>query len=354
MPPHGNTKFNVDWLQTLDISNQKMEKWCVRGSDIFSFRCNYCNPKNALLQHAKGDKHMNNSCSRKNQCTISVASFKKVNDEEPSTSKASNDPSSASQQQITYKIPGVNTVSADIIWMLTVADKNFSYKSCDGLTETWKHMFYDSEIACNMSLSHGKASYIMSDGIGPVLLSEFISDVQQSGLFTLHFDEATRMDGHEQCDILVRYWSKNADKVVVSFYKAIELGHATGDIVSTEILNALDNDGLSLRNLLMLSNDGPNVNKTIHRLINDAVVNLRDKALLNIGTCTLHITHNAFGAGISEYGKNTQELAMNLHAFFHASAARKEELQNMQALLNIDEYVFLQYVPSRWLTLANV
>ena len=58
---------------------------------------------------------MNNSHSRKNQCTISVASFKKVNDEEPSTSKASNDPSSASQQQITYKIPGVNTVSADII-----------------------------------------------------------------------------------------------------------------------------------------------------------------------------------------------------------------------------------------------
>ena len=153
--------------------------------------------KNALLQHAKGDKHMNNSRSRKNQCTIFVASFKKVNDEEPSTSKASNDPSSASQQQITNKIPGVNTVSADVIWMLTVADKNFNYKLCDGLTETWKHMFYDSEIACIMSLSHGKASYIMSDGIGPVLLSEFISDVQQSGLFTLHFDEVTRMDGHK-------------------------------------------------------------------------------------------------------------------------------------------------------------
>ena len=218
--------------------------------------------------------------------------------------------------------------------MLTVADKNFSYKSCDGLTETWKHMFYDSEIACNMSLSHGKASYIMSDGIGPVLLSEFISDVQQSGLFTLHFDEATRMDGHKQCDILVRYWSKNADKVVVSFYKAIELGHATGDIVSTEILNALDNDGLSLKNLLMLSGDGPNVNKTIHRLINDAVVNLRDKALLDIGTCTLHIAHNAFGAGISEYGKNTQELAMDLHAFFHASGSRWLTLANVLTRIN--------------------
>ena len=82
-------------------------------------------------------------------------------------------------------------------------------------------------------------------------------------------------------------------------------------------------------------------NTFLHLALNDAVVNLRDKALLDIGTYTLHIAHNAFGAGISEYGKNTQELAMDLHAFFHASAARKEELQNMQALLNIDEYVFL-------------
>ena len=61
-----------------------------------------------------------------------------------------------------------------------------------------------------------------------------------------------------------------------------------------------------------------------------------------------------YGHMYSPYCANPQELALNLHAFFKGSGARKEDLQSMQQTLHVEQYVFLWYVPTRWVTLAKV
>ena len=37
--------------------------------------------------------------------------------------------------------------------------------------------------------------------------------------------------------------------------------------------------------------------------------------LVYMDTCTIHIVHSGFGAGVKAYGSQTQELALDLHAF---------------------------------------
>ena len=61
--------------------------------------------------------------------------------------------------------------------------------------------------------------------------------------------------------------------------------------------------------------------------------------------CTLHIVHNGFGAGVKVCGSQN---------FFKGSAARKEDLQSMQQTLHVEQYVFLWYLTTRWVTLAQV
>ena len=42
----------------------------------------------------------------------------------------------------------------------------------------------------------------------------------------------------------------------------------------------------------------------------------------DLGSCTIHIMHNAFGSGIEKYGKDIDLLCLDLYSLFKYSSAR--------------------------------
>ena len=52
--------------------------------------------------------------------------------------------------------------------------------------------------------------------------------------------------------------------------------------------------------------------------------------------------------------KSNPRVCIGPTCLFKGPAARREDLQSMQQTLQIEEYVFLWYVPTRWVTLAKV
>lgn len=138
------------------------------------------------------------------------------------------------------------------------------------------------------------------------------------------------------------------------FVQTFCLGHATSKIISDKIFESLNQNGLQLRNVLALESDGPNVNKGVWQTINEKVKQSGSNGLLNIGTCNLHVVHNAFEKGIKEYGNAVQEFAIDLHSFFKHSSARKDDYAIHQFDMDIDEHVFMRYVPTRWVRLGAV
>ena len=93
-----------------------------------------------------------------------------------------------------------------------------------------------------------------------------------------------------------------------------------------------------------MGSDGPNVNKTIWKHLNDHHKSLGFPGLVNFMPCNVHVVHNSFKYGLSEYGQLAEQLGIDLFYWFKAHPARKEDYLKMQKL-------FIRHVSCRWLTL---
>ena len=116
------------------------------------------------------------------------------------------------------------------------------------------------------TLSRSKASYLISDGLWPILTKHLMKEINSTdSAFTLMCDETTTKQVRKQMDILVRFWSETKEKVVVPFLKALFFGHAKGVDVDHSISNITFDEEFKFPAdcLFNLSSDGPNVNKTI-------------------------------------------------------------------------------------------
>ena len=76
----------------------------------------------------------------------------------------------------------------------------------------------------------------------------------------------------------------------------------------------------------------------------------RSHGLVDIGTCNLHICHNAFGKGLGVFANEISEFVINLHWWFKQSATRREDFEAVQQELGLAQHKFLKHVESRWLS----
>ena len=138
---------------------------------------------------------------------------------------------------------------------------------------------------------------MVSEATGPYFKQVVADDVKNSGSpFTLQYDETTNAQINKQLDIKIRYCSSAQSQEVVHHLQTYLMGHATGRQLSEKIISPVQDKGIALGQLQMLESDGPDVNKTVWNIVNDALLNLPNKSygLTDIGTCNLHIRHYAY------------------------------------------------------------
>lgn len=84
----------------------------------------------------------------------------------------------------------------------------------------------------------------------------------------------------------------------------------------------LVDSGLAFKNLIMLSSDGPNVNKKVFRLVNEIMVDDRGQGLVDVGFCNLHVVNNSFQKGIEEFGETACDLLVDIYYYFKKYPSR--------------------------------
>ena len=116
----------------------------------------------------------------------------------------------------------------------------------------------------------------------------------------------------------------------------------------------MQDDGIQEDKMLTLIRDGPNVNKTIFQRMNELISGDHPefKGLIDLGSCTLHTVHNAFGKGIEQYGKDIDNLCVDLHTLFKYSAARREDYKDIQIEFELPEHAFQRHTEVQWLSLG--
>ena len=93
----------------------------------------------------------------------------------------------------------------------------------------------------------------------------------------------------------------------MSYYTSLMFGHAEGKTVASKMMAQFKEDNMPIHNLRTLVRDGPNVNKTIFRMMEQDI---------------LHTVHNAFGKGLDKLPVDIDQMCLDVHALFKHSAAR--------------------------------
>lgn len=360
--PDRYTKFNGRWLEEIDSNGHKLKLWCRKGDSDTKAYCFVCcksiqcgnSGLPQLLQHAK--KCQTHIKLAKTVCSDSQSRITFGNGQCSKTSQSVNTVGSVVKScNISLSNTKEDTSKAEVIWAAKTAISNFSFRSSDGIGDTFRAMFSNPETLKTFSMSRSKLSYLMAYGLGPAFKEQLTYGVRRSGSpFSLQYDETTQSQVKKQMELHIRYWSPLHDEVWVRYYSSEFFGHADGATVSNAIMSTFTNDDIPLKQLLTLGSDGPNVNKTIWRLLEQK---LKSKCpefdgFVDIGTCNIHIIHNSFGKGIEKYGKDCEQLAIDLHSLFKYSAARREDFRELQLNLDLEQRIFLEHTSLRWLSIG--
>ena len=140
----------------------------------------------------------------------------------------------------------------------------------------------------------------------------------------------------------------------IAYYTSLFFGHAEGEKVVQKMFEKLMNDQIPVDRMVSLIHDGPNVNKTIFRRLNEMITEEYPEypGLIELGSCSIHIVHNAFEDGLGQFGKEIDQLCLDLHLLFKYSAARREDFRKVQTELELVPASFQQHTEVRWLSLG--
>ena len=67
------------------------------------------------------------------------------------------------------------------------------------------------------------------------------------------------------------------------------------------------------------------------------------QGLLDVGTCNIHIVHDSFGKGLDKYGKDAEQLVIDLHSLFKYSATRREDFRKLQLNPDVEVTPFIEH-----------
>lgn len=117
----------------------------------------------------------------------------------------------------------------------------------------------------------------------------------------------------------MRVWDGALVKTIGSEF----MGHSTALDVVGKMTNLLSEIGVN--NLIQISMDGPNVNWKVFEILQKSGQKGVGKSLVNIGSCGLHILHNAFRDGCKSTGWEVEHALSSIYWLFHDCPARHED-----------------------------
>lgn len=241
---------------------------------------------------------------------------------------------------------------AILYWCMEIVAQRQSLESCYGKNELFRVMF-PSETSKNFSLSPKKASYIITEALSPYFKNIMLDDLKHPDiLYSLIFDETSNVKSVKELQIKLRFWSTSENKILCRHLHTFFIGSATGEILYQRLEEALNSNNLPLKKVMTICRDGPNVNKTLFALFQESLKKLNLKPLIDLGSCNIHIVHNAFLKGCEKLGLDVSDFIIQVYYYFHHHDVRCENFSKIQVDKQIAQHVFIVHICSRWLTLG--
>ena len=180
----------------------------------------------------KGKKHITNSkpiaCFFQTKPVSVVQAVKTGTDGRPSGSFGQSSPASVNQKQMTLRFNSTDSVDkrkAEIMWPLKCVVCDWSINSAEKISDLFKVMFSDSQIASEFQMSRTKLSYLINFGIDQHLRQLLVDKINCCSFFTMSYDESLNIVTQtSQMDLVVRFWNTTENQVSVRHWDSKFLG----------------------------------------------------------------------------------------------------------------------------------
>ena len=256
------TTFSDCWLPDSRFSDWRRKVEGNESSAKFSYCCKIFDILNmgeiGLTSHMNGKKHKERAPS---SSTLDFH-FQKSSDPVPTAT-----PKGTSRTLGKILIDS-SVLQAEVRWALKVVMSRYSKSSCNDVTELFKIMFPDSDIAKSFTCAKTKCRYMIVYGLAPYFQSCLFDDLKtvRTMLF-LMMSVSTVYCIFGQMDFAIRFWS-SSKKLVENCYLSSEfLQGAKVEQLVEKYHNA--SSMLDQSKLVQISSDGPEVNLKFRQIIKD-------------------------------------------------------------------------------------
>lgn len=189
---------------------------------------------------------------------------------------------------------------AEILYALAQIVTKGSLREFELVAELFPIMFPDNNIAKKFSMHKNKLSYVITHGLGPYLQEELTMYVQKQEYFAISFDESLNKVAQKgQMDLIIRFW-RDEKSVETRYLTSTFLHQAKATDLLNAFISAITNSGLSLKKIIQVSMDGPNVNLKFLKYLKAHLAdsdNADTKKLIEFGTCGLHVVNGSYRTG---------------------------------------------------------
>lgn len=306
----------------------------------------------AVKKHFKGDKHqaMHKTMKSTNitNFVTTTASLESTSVTTASTSEPTSvtpTPTAGTSNKQSDMSPYVlkdSVTKAEVQWCLFAVTNNLSNRTAAAAVDLFKVMLPNNDIVKDMALGRDKVAYTVVHGIAPHFKKELQSEVTKSPVFVACFDESlNKVSQRGQMDVHIRYWVD--DRVVTRYLTSEFLGHATAENLVLAINSALKDQDMS--KLLQIGLDGPNVNLKALRLIKEGHSASHETAIIDIGSCSLHIVDGALRTG-DKAGLNVMAFMKSCYWVFKDLPSRRADY--MRFANDPTAQLPLKFCSTRW------
>ena len=316
--------------------------------------------KRALISHANGKKHKATESVRNKSVGEHMPLNRHWNNaSRPCLENQGHHPCSSKEVQSSEPLlheapPTISSflakdaaLEAEILWSIKTVVDHYSCNSSEKTNLLFARMFSDSDIAKKFSCGKTKCGYLIKFGLAPyfhqIVLSE-LSDPKLTCLYSVSFDESfNKTIQEEQMDLIVRFWDKERQMVSSRYFGSEFLGHTRASDLLEKFLHG--SQSLNQGNMVQVSMDGPSTNWKFY----EDLVQHREAeelpAMINIGSCSLHVIHGAFKSGAQSSGWNIDGVLRALHYLFRDAPARAADYTEISGSKELPK----RFCSTRWL-----
>ncbi|MBP1527239.1 MAG: hypothetical protein H9Q66_04895 [Spiroplasma ixodetis] len=315
--------------------------------------------KSAVAQHATGKLHTAKEIPLRNRTQRTLNFLNKppsdVADDNTVTKSSVSEscnllpvPSSSQTSSLKCFVQNVDVIKAEILWSLSRIKCHTSSRSAEYEGNLFPIMFPDSIIAKKYSMKKDKLSYVITYGLAPYYQNELVKRLSNASCFAISIDESlNKICSKAQMDVLVQFWDNTSNKLSTRYLTSLFLEKCTADNMCSTLITALNGFGLKLGNMIQISMDGPNVNLALFKLLHEYLSNpdpVHSK-LCDVGTCSVHIVHGAFGTGHKKAGWKVNQFLKRSYFLLKDFPSRRSDYKRLGKTDNFP----LKFCNIRWL-----